>query len=502
MSENAQKSSDSIKIISLADSHHTAPHRTTQYSKTTANTTAPKFRFKYAGRRWTLFKRSTDPDARWQLVIYHDNTHTDFTLRTSSRSHAEVEARAEIDKWLEGRRRPKPATAPACATVADLQAALPRLTIKAAPKTRADYLANLLRCLIHALDLPREQIATVRLDALTDEAGARLFAWVETEAVKLSSQADRNRFRKSWLSMFEQSLALFAPRAEYQLRKTLKLMIPDLKDWRNAGKNHGPQLPRDSGPAIPDDAIIRRTLAEWVKLGRTPGYVCRNRSHRATRENTRCVDPFGLPVLSIGNRPRFMAGPLSELDRRNMFLAIGLELSCGLRKSESPRARWDWIKVFNGVPHLSERDTEVKNATGEIHIVPVDPFWNFMLATARRNGWTSAHSADATILAARPNQPGKHTHLQYSIGGHTDATYWPFAHIGWWLRDLGWETQKTNHALRDFTASMLTMRYSLSHASGWCRHSNLATTQRSYNRFVTLGGQVNPKKLAWLKWSK
>jgi integrase len=431
-----------------------------------------------------LRKRSYAADAYWHLAAAVKGQRLRETLATSSLKHAEALAKAIIDEFLGGLRRPKAIAPVQWATLADLQAALSLLTIKAKLKTRLEYFANLERCLVHALGLPRAQLPAVGLDALTDEAGARLFAWVETEAVKLASQAARNRFRQSWLSMFEQSLALFAPRAEYQLRKTLGLAIPDLKDWRHAAKNHGPHLARESGPAIPDDAIIRRTLAEWVKLGRTPGYVCRNRSHR----------------VRVNGRPQFVAGPLSELDRRNMFLAIGLELSCGLRKSESPRARWDWIKVFNGVPHLSERDTEVKNATGEIHIVPVDPFWNFMLATAKRNGWVG--DGASPLLIARPNEPGKHTHLQFSVGGHTDATYWPFSHIGWWLRDLGWETMKTNHALRDFTASMLTMRYTLADASEWCRHSNLATTQRSYNRFVQMGKRVNAKKLSWLRWAK
>ena len=106
---------------------------------------------------------------------------------------------------------------------------------------------------------------------------------------------------------------------------------------------------------------------------------------------------------------------------------------------------------------------------------------------------------------ARTNTPpinSQPSTLNYSIGGHTDATYWPFVHIGWWLRDLGWQTMKTNHALRDFTASHITMRYSLADASEWCRHSSIATTQASYSRFVQQSKRVNTKKLAWVRWAK
>lgn len=452
--------------------------------------------FKYAGRQWRLFKRSKKPDAFWYIEFERKGQIPRRQLRsleTSSKAHAEAEAKSYIDAWLQHRRDERSGLAPRApvntyATIGELAAVLPRLTIKAKAKTRADYLANLERCLVPALGIERSAVAAVRLDALTDAAAARLFAWVETQANQLATQAERSQFRGSWVSMFNTANALFAPRAEYQFTKTFGLKFPDLKHWRNAAKIHGPQLPRFSGPPIPDDAILRRTLIEWVKLGRTPSYVCRNRSHRVVKDG----------------RTAFVSGPLTELDRRNMFLAIGLELSCGLRKSESPRARWNWRKTFAGIPHLSERDTEVKNATGEIHIVPVDPYWNFMINTARRNGWVGKDYE--TMLIARAKVPSStfnpQSSLVYSHGGHTDATYWPFTHIGWWLRDLGWETQKTNHALRDFTASMITMRYSLADASEWCRHSSIATTQGSYNRFVQMAKRVNPKRLAWLRWAK
>ena len=464
-----------------------------QRAKTTSNPhQAGRHYFKYAGRQWRLFKRSKKLDAFWYIEFERKGQIPPRQLRsleTSSKAQAEAEAKSYIDAWLQHRRDERSGLAPkqqvqTFSTLAELADVLPRLTIKASQKTRLDYLANLHRCLVPALGIERSAVAAIRLDALTDAAAAKFFAWVETEAIKLPSQAERHRFRGSWVSMFNTANALFAPRAEYQFTKTFGLQFPDLKHWRNAAKIHGPHLPRESGPAIPDDAILRRTLIEWVKLGRTTGYVCRNRDHR-TRVN---------------GKTTFVPGPLSELDRRNMFLAIGLELSCGLRKSESPRARWNWRKTFSGVPHLSERDTEVKNATGEIHIVPVDPFWNFMINTARRNGWIG--SDDDTLLTARTKTAGDHRGLVFSHGGHTDATYWPFAHIGWWLRDLGWETQKTNHALRDYTASMITMRYSLADASEWCRHSSITTTQGSYNRFVAMGKRVNKKLLAWLKWAK
>lgn len=433
---------------------------------------AGRHHFKYAGRTWRLFKRSASPDAAWNIIFQRDGRREPHSLRTTSLKYAQAEAKALIDRWLAGHRRPDRPQAIASATIADVERLFAQLTIRAAPKARREYFANFRRIARPIFgDAP-----DVRLDQLTDAAGAKFFAWVETATGQLESQAERARFRKSWLGMFKNALALFQPRAEYQLRK-LGLAVPDLRDWRNAAKLHGPQhLPHDSGFAVPDDAVIRRTLVEWVKLGRTPGY---------------CVP---------GTEGRGHGHPLSDLDRRNMFLVVGLELAFGLRKSEMPRVRWRWFKVFNGIRYLTERDTQVKNASGEVDIPGLDPFHSILVRTAARNGWTGA--PDDLVLTERPQTAGAHAHLRYKHGGHTDRTYWPFYLVGKWLRWLGWETQKTNHALRDYAASQITMRYSLADASEWCRHSNLSTTQRNYNRFVQQAKRINAKSLAWLRWAK
>lgn len=466
--------------------------RTDQRTKTTSNPHQNgRHYFKYAGRQWRLFKRSKKPDAFWYIEFERKGQIPPRQLRsldTSSKAHAEAEAKSYIDAWLQHRRDERSGLAPRAtvntyATIGEMATVLPQLTIKASAKTRADYLANLHRCLVPALGIARDAVLSVRLDALTDTAAAKFFAWVETEATKLPSQAERHRFRGSWVSMFTTANALFAPRAEYQFTKTFGLKFPDLKHWRNAAKIHGPQLPRESGPAIPDDSILRRTLIEWLKIGRQPGYVCRNRSHRV-REN---------------GQTSFVAGPLSEIDRKNFFLSVGLELSCGLRKSEVPRVCWGWHKVFSGVPHLSSRETQTKNATGEIHIVPLDPFYKIMMRIAARNGWIG--KPDEPMLTARTKTAGDHGKLVFSHGGLSDSRYWPFTHVGWFLRDLGFETTKTNHSLRDYGASLITMRYSIADASDWCRHSSITTTEAHYSRFTSMAKRVSPLKLRWIRWA-
>ena len=447
-----------------------------------SNTILPHAHFAYRGS-WPLSKPTCDPLACWQISLVWQGKRVRRSLGFPGLKDAKVRAKTFVDAFLLGILAPVAVPAPVCATVGDVAAAFSHLTIAASPKTRHEYLGNLRRCLVHALDPVPPDLASVRLDELTDVAGARLFAWVETAALAEVGQVAQNRLRGSWLSMFNTGLALFAKRALYQLRAR-GLVIPDLTGWREAALNHGPKLPPASGADVPDDGTCRRLRLEWLRLGLTPGYVCRNHDYRQ-RE---------------GGKTSFVRGPLSEVARRNMFLAAGLELSCGLRKGDAPKARWGWIKEFSGVPHLSELSVDVKNRTGRVHVVPVDPYWRVMLWVARRNGWMGGPEDSWLIVPEK--RPGEHAHLDYDTGGASHATAYPFDHIGWLLRDLGFATQKTNHALRDYTASVITMRYGLEAACDWCRHSDPKTTRKSYNRFVTLAGKVNKRKYAWLRWAR
>ena len=59
-----------------------------------------------------------------------------------------------------------------------------------------------------------------------------------------------------------------------------------------------------------------------------------------------------------------------------------------------------------------------------------------------------------------------------------------FRGIGSWLRKLGWETQKTNHALRAYSGSQVYMRYEPYEAQRWLRHARIEITETHYSQYV------------------
>jgi integrase len=52
------------------------------------------------------------------------------------------------------------------------------------------------------------------------------------------------------------------------------------------------------------------------------------------------------------------------------------------------------------------------------------------------------------------------------------------------LRKLGWETRKTNHALRAYSGSQVAIKYGIYDAQAWLRHSTVKVTEDSYSQYV------------------
>lgn len=436
----------------------------------------------YSGRWWRLYRRSARPDDPWYIEFHRDNERTPRSLETSLLATAEAEAKSYIDAWLQRRRDERSGLAArkstvTYATLGEVLAVLPELQIKAKPSTRRTYEMMLRIIVRRAKGLPEgapvDHLSTAELN---DALGAKYFAAMEQAAKACASQLEALKLRRTWTGEFTTAKSLFAPRAEYQMKNVHGLKLPDLAPWLKGRKIHGPQkLPKSSAFQIPDDTILARTIEEWKRIGQTPG-------------------------LRIAGCEGFPHGdPLSEIDRRNMFIAIGLELSCGLRKGEVMQARENWRKTFGGVPHLSNRDVNAKDGSAEIHVVPIEPYWSILNETMDRNGWRGA--PDDPWLTQQEKITHQHRSINYTTGGKSDADYWPFWLVGRWLRSLGWTTSKTNHALRDWTASYITMVYGLESASAWCRHKQLSTTQSHYNRFCSLAKQIDLKKFAWFKWA-
>jgi integrase len=392
-----------------------------------------------------------------------------------------AEAKLKLDLHFAGREaelrasmsRPDQA---ACSTFAELLPLVNNLTITAGTKARAGYLWGARYVLRLALEAELEKLS---LSILTADTGKKFFARATVERAKLASQTDQNKFARNVAGAWSACCALFSPAAVGSM-KDLGLTVPaSVVEFRKSGK-----VKQWSAPAAdyspPADAVLRRTFRQWLKLGRTPGYSVIGGTANSRKKN----EP----------------GALNETARRNMFIAAGLMIACGLRKSEVTQIRWSHFIVEGGNPRLVAADVQVKNHTGKISVRPLDPFWRLLHRAIARNGW--AGQPDDLVLTSRPRESQQRGGLRYAVGGHCDATYWPFYHVGKWLRALGWNLQKTNHALRDCACSYVTMKYGLERAKLFARHKHLATTESHYGRFVREDIMDNPESLNWLNWAK
>lgn len=320
----------------------------------------------------------------------------------------------------------------ASATVAQIVGAYRTAPVDASADTRQQN--------IHALHLILSRVynteAPGSLPASQVNAGAarKWFALASSNAAAVvASTANAQRqaasVKRSANSRFAHARSLFIPRALAAYTEA-DLVVPDcVEEFANGGKAHRfNRLPR-SEYNPPGDKIVQDTLSAW-----------------------------------------------EALEDKDLFLAIGHELSFGLRKGELAQARWNWWSVRQGYPVI-DGSADVKNGTGLVQVRALDPWFNTMKRRAEARGWIG-----------KPDE--------YVIGGNdSNREDSIFRAVGMWLRRLGWETQKTNHALRAFAGSQIAMKYGIYEAQTWLRHSTVKVTENHYTTYVKRFKPTDPNAL-------
>ena len=469
--------------------HHTpAPARIDGRSKSASRTASrqPTAHFLYRGRRWRIYQRRHQTPAEiaggllgppWQIYWEERGKRHPLSLGTPLRAAAITRAKHLLDARFDGSaaalqallQRPGGPPAPVYSPLQSIFEAIPLLPIQAGATTRKSYVWSL-RWVLRWAGVTGETAG-----AFCDETAARFFQHITAHAATLPPD-HAETFKRSACSIFDNSSAAFSPAAVYAMKRPpFNLVLPDLTDWRNARKVHKVQLSDASSFTPPPPDAQRRMLVEWSRLARP--------------------DLFPTLPWSTGDLGHAMSHP----HRRNMFVAVGLMLAFGFRKSDVHRARWNWFERDEHGPLCRVRDTTQKNKQTTWEVSAVDPFWRILQRGLDRNGWRGA--PEDLCLVARAKTRGDASGLLYYHGGDSDRLYTVFWLVGKWLRWLGWNTQKTNHALRDFTASKLTMRYNLRATAKWCRHSSQSTTERHYSRFESRAEQTQTHRLAWLRWA-
>jgi integrase len=291
------------------------------------------------------------------------------------------------------------------------------------------------------------EVAAIKVTQLTPTLARKWFEVATTKALAEPDQQKAASLKRSANSRWIQAASLFTDRclAHYQDLELLPAGPTGLaalaafvragamgKFTRIPKKNYNP----------PSDKIIQQTLRDWEALAQTP-------------------DP--------------------STQTRDVFLAIGHELAFGLRIGELAQATWAWHTARNGYPVLDGR-ANVKGCTGLIQVRALDPFYSTLKRVALANNWWP----DQSTINSDPSTPV----ISGTDNYRTDELY---RHVGDWLRARGWETLKTNHALRAYAGSQVAMRYGIYEAQMWLRHSTVKVTEQNYSHFVA---QFKPADLA------
>jgi integrase len=154
---------------------------------------------------------------------------------------------------------------------------------------------------------------------------------------------------------------------------------------------------------------------------------------------------------------------------RNAYVAICLACGAGLRKGEVAQARRSWFSIKDGVARLQAK---IQTKNGQFIDLPLLPEWWARLEVVLKDAWSVGDGEDAYLLE----------------GNRQEREEEVFRRIGPWMRELGWETQKTFHEFRAYVGSMIAMdsRYGMEIASMFLRHHSVDFTRRYYLRYVKL----------------
>jgi len=370
-----------------------------------------KVKFRVAGREFTLRQRWAGKFAPWYLVGTINGKRFNHALGTNEAETAKQVAKVKfiqpaLDKeWgiVDSNKKRRH-----WATVGELLDAWRGLELGITDghqRAAANALANVLRRAGFAA--PEEESA----DVLCGRTARRFFDAVNRECASLDQVTAASR-KRSANSVFNQAKSV--------------VQVAALARYRDAGLN------------VPE-------VVEFVTEG-----------------NAERFDK-GLDLEQEPPGPELMAGVLAAwpgLEDWNEFAAVGLELAFGLRAGEVAQARWEWFTVRDGLHQLDAQAT-VKNGTGRLRVVALNPFWAQFEARARASGkWQAAGS----VLD----------------GSETERRDLVFRRVSEWLRGLGWPLQKTNHGLRSWAGGQVTIRYRLEEAQIWLRHRSITTTQSHY----------------------
>lgn len=394
-------------------------------------------------KTFKLFKRSDERDAPYYIEFVYRGKRYMRCLETPNAEEGQRRARIRYDAIVRAVQSDNYAALDktklrrlAAGTVGQLLDAYQLAGVDAVLHTR-NRNGKALQVILRSA-FPQEDTLKLPLFHINGDLAANYLAAAAARATAEPDQQAAIRIRRTANSTLAQARAVFAPRARptYEAKGLWAPCLAAFYETYNTRRFT--RLPK-TGYTPPPDAVITATLTAW-----------------------RAID--------------------SAADR-NLFLAVGLELAFGLRIGEIGQARWSWLTARNQCPCIDTSgcpDVHVKNHTGLIQVRALDPYYTDLMTSVRTHNWQG--KPDEYILTG-------------SDAVRTDDT---FRRVSAWMHALGWQTTKTNHALRAYAGSQVAMKYSIYEAQTWLRHSTVTVTESHYSQFVkALRGDPDQIPVQW-----
>jgi len=401
-----------------------------------ADTGFPKFYIKHHGRNYRLFKRSDSRDAPWYLYFERRRRRYLYSCKTNAKETAIMTAKLYID-----------------AVESQNQAAVQALLSRTGEPERATV-----GQLIAALErLPGLEIADrTRADYINCLRNV-LSRVHGPEPDRLSTTLLNEATAEKWFELATERAKLAPDQGEaVRIKRSANSLF---NQARGAVAPFIAAKLAKTGLALPDFAPFHHAFKQY--------------GFRGVKSQV-----YRLPSDALVQRT---LEEWKKLADRNQFLAVGLMLSCGLRAGELPQVCWGWIRQQGGVTMLSNA-AQVKNQSGYLEVRPIDPYWSTLLRIAGKHGWRGA--PEETILQ----------------GTDTEKSEGVTRGVSAWMRELGWETTKTNHALRAYAGGQVAMKYGIWSASGFLRHSSVLVTEQHY-LYLIKSRTTDPDQIP-ITWAK
>jgi integrase len=375
------------------------------------------YRFQHLGKRITKVTPYTDERRARQLAV---------------RRQKELQEGALAGDLPNARAHRTPAGAKTSLQV--LLDTYERLPLDAAEATRRRNSTQFVRLLMVGTGQSEATCRQLTLDQLTPDILARFYACRQAVVAAADSQGAAASSQRTTNSTLRQAISIFSPRVLDSLREAGLVDLPDFSAFRGAAAaKRFHRIPRKEW-SPPSEECLAATLAAWLTV-----------------------------------------------TDRNLFLAVGLCLSCGLRAGEAAQARWSWFTQRNGAPFV-DAVGRFKSGTGTLQLTPLDPWYATLHQTARARGWIG----DPTDYVLSGTDP------------YRQVLVW--REVSEWLSRLGWTTQKKAHALRAYAGSMVAMKYGIYEASRWLRHSSVTVTESHYLYFLGRQQGLDPARYP-IQWA-